>query len=66
MTTEFPIAAGAGAHGGRGQRGLGNMQLRAHQLHGSLQVASSAAGTTLTLRVPPGPPEPGADPSLAG
>lgn len=35
-----------------GQRGLGNMQLRAQQLQGSLRVASSASGTQLALSVP--------------
>lgn len=35
-----------------GRRGLANMQLRAQQLHGTLRVASGAAGTQLTLRVP--------------
>lgn len=35
-----------------GHRGLGNMQLRAQQLHGSLRLASGAAGTQITLQVP--------------
>ncbi|HEX7889240.1 MAG TPA: ATP-binding protein [Ramlibacter sp.] len=43
--------------GGQGaspaHRGLKNMRLRAQQqLHGSLEIASSGAGTRLTLRVP--------------
>jgi signal transduction histidine kinase len=41
-----------GQNGQNGRRGLGNMQLRAQQLQGSLRMASGAAGTQLTLRVP--------------
>lgn len=60
------MVARAGATRERGQRGMGNMQLRAHQLRGSLQVASSEAGTKLTLRVPPVPPASAPDSSPAG
>jgi signal transduction histidine kinase len=34
------------------RRGLGNMRLRAQQLHGTLDVADTGEGTRLTLRVP--------------
>lgn len=43
------IAKGAG---GPAHRGLKNMRLRAQQLHGTLDIASDATGTRLTLRVP--------------
>ena len=45
------IAAEAGVPAGA-QRGLRNMQLRAQQIGGVLEVASRPSGTTLTLRVP--------------
>ena len=45
ITAEAGVPAGA-------QRGLRNMQLRAQQIGGVLEVASRPSGTTLTLRVP--------------
>lgn len=42
----------ASATPAKGQRGLANMQMRARQLQGTLDVASSSAGTQVTVRVP--------------
>lgn len=41
-----------GATPTRSHRGLANMQMRARQLQGTLDVASSAEGTAVNLRVP--------------
>jgi signal transduction histidine kinase len=38
------------------QRGIAGMRTRARQLGGSLDLASDAHGTTVTLRVPFDPP----------
>ncbi|MBC5783494.1 hypothetical protein H8N03_11110 [Ramlibacter sp. USB13] len=46
--------AAEGALAGTAHRGMRNMRLRAQQLHGQLEVASSEGGTRLTLRVPVG------------
>jgi signal transduction histidine kinase len=46
------IVAADGSVPASAQRGLRNMQLRARQLQGTLEVASGEGGTTLTLRVP--------------
>jgi signal transduction histidine kinase len=53
------IVAADGSVPASAQRGLRNMQLRARQLQGTLEVASGERGTTLTLRVPlAGAPQP--------
>ena len=46
------LATGTGAAPAGAQRGLANMRLRAQQLGGSLDLASDAGGTRLSLRVP--------------
>lgn len=42
------------------RRGLGNMRMRAQQLHGTLDIAGRGEGTRLTLRVPLAVPPPAA------